>query len=171
MGRLLLSALIALSIAAPVAAHHETPGKSHAVATVTIGEPVKADGKPLAPGTYEVWILSDRPAPGAGAPSGEQRVVELYQNGKMMAREVAEVFPAGERPIGTSGTGSRMSRAAVQKLRGGEFIRIVINDATGRYLIHLPTASFSEPAPQPQSPSRVEVPPAVQAPQSTQPQK
>jgi hypothetical protein len=159
MSRLLLSALATVALATPVVAHHETPGKSHAVATVTITEPVKADGKPLAPGTYEVWILDDQPNL-TGASSTAQRVVELHQNGKMVAREVAEVFGAGERPVGTSGsTGGKMQKAAVQKLRGGEFLRVSINDATGRYLIHLPTASFSEPAPQPESPSRVELPP------------
>ena len=173
MTRLLLSTLAALALTAPVAAHHETPGKSHAVATVTISEPVKADGKLLAPGTYEVWILDDRPDLGAGAPSSAQRVVELHQNGQMVAKEVAEVLPAGERPLGTSGAaGSRLGKAVVQKLRGGEFLRIAINDASGRYLIHLPTAAFSEPAPVPQSPSRVEVPPAdVDVPQSAPPQR
>src|SRR5262245_28343127 len=173
MRRLLLSSIAAFAVAWPVAAHHETPGKSHAVATVTITEPVKAGGKPLAPGTYEVWILDERPDVGAGAPSNAQRVVELHQNGKMVAKEVAEVFAAGERPIGTSGTaGSPMGKAVVQKLRGGEFLRISITDASGRYLIHLPTAAFSEPAPQPQSPSRVEVPPAdVVVPQSAPPQR
>ena len=161
---------MAVALIAPVAAHHETQGKSHAVATFTITEPVKADGKPLPPGTYEVWILNDRPDLGAGAPSNAQRVVELYQNGKMVAREVAEVFSAGERPIGTSGaTGTGLRKAAVEKLKGGEYIRVAINDAGARYLIHLPTAAFSEPAPQPQSPSRVEVPPA--AAQPTQPQQ
>jgi len=110
MSRLMLSTLAAVSLAAPIAAHHETPGKSHAVATVTISEAVKADGKPLAPGTYEVWILDDRPDLGAGAPSNAQRVVELYQNGKMMAREVAEVFPAGERPVGTSARASGFTK-------------------------------------------------------------
>ena len=104
MSRLLLSAIAAVVIAAPVAAHHETAGKSHAVATVTITEPVRADGKPLPAGTYEVWILDDRPNLGAGAPSNAQRVVELYQNGKMVAKEIAEVFPASERPVGTSGS-------------------------------------------------------------------
>jgi len=173
MSRLLFSTLAALAIAAPAAAHHDTPGKSHAVATVTITETVKADGKALAPGTYEVWILDDRPNLGAGAPSDAQRVVELHQNGKMVTREVAEYFAAGERPVGTSGTtGSRMGKATVQKLRGGEYLRIAINDASGRYLIHLPTASFSEPAPQPQTPSRVEVPPAaVEVPQPKEPQQ
>lgn len=173
MSRLLLSSALAVALVAPVAAHHETAGKSHAVATVTITEPVKADGKPLAPGTYEVWILDDRPNLGAGEPSNAQRVVELHQNGKMVAREVAEVFPASERPVGTSGaTGQGLRKAAVEKLKGGEYLRVAINDAGARYLIHLPTSAFSEPAPQPQAPSRVEVPPAaVAAPQSTQPQK
>lgn len=161
MNRLLLSVFAVLAFALPAAAHHDTPGKSHAVATVTIPEPVKADGKPLAAGTYEVWILDDHPNLGAGAPSNAQRVVELHQNGKTVATEVAEVFAPGERPVGTSGTtGTRQSKAVVQKLRGGEFLRIAINDASGRYLIHLPTAAFSEAAPVPQTPARVEVPPA-----------
>jgi hypothetical protein len=182
MSRLLLSATVAAALATPVAAHHETPGKSHAVATFTIAEQVKAGGKPLAPGTYEVWILDESPDLGAGAPSNAQRVVELYQNGKMVAREVAEVFPAtssedaakaNEQPAGTSGTSARgLRRAAVEKLRGGEYVRVVINDAGARYLIHLPTAAFSEPAPQPQAPSRIELPPAdAGTPQSTQPAK
>lgn len=173
MSRLLLSAIATLALATPAIAHHETPGKSHAVATVTITEPVKADGKPLAPGTYEVWILDDRPDLGAGAPSSAQRVVELHQNGRMVAKEVAEVFPPDERSTGTSGTSEpRMGKAVVQKLRGGEFLRIEINDASGRYLIHLPTAAFSEPAPQPQTPSRVELPPAdADVPQPAPPQR
>jgi hypothetical protein len=172
MSRLLLSTLVALAIATPAVAHHETAGKSHAVATVAITEPVKADGKPLAPGTYEVWILDDRPTLGAGAPSNAQRIVEFHQNGKMVASEVAEVFAPGERPVGTSGTtGSRMGKAAVQKLQGGEFVRIAFNDASGRYLIHLPTANYSGPLPQPQAPSRVELPPAVEVPQSKEPQQ
>ena len=172
MHRLLLSSVAVLALAAPLAAHHETAGKSHAVATVTITEPVKANGQPLAPGKYEVWILNDRPAT-AGEPSNAQRVVELHQNGKMVAKDVAEVFGATERPVGTSGTtGSRMGKAVVQKLRGGEFLRIAISDGGARYLIHLPTANFSEPAPQPQAPSRVELPPTPAAdPQPAPPQQ
>jgi hypothetical protein len=169
MNRLLLSAVAAVALAAPAAAHHDTVGKSHAVATVTITEAVKADGQPLAPGTYEVWILDDKPNL-TGAASSAQRVVELHQNGKMVAREVAEVFPSSNQPVGTSGTASgttsRMGKAAVQKLRGGEFVRIAISDGGARYLIHLPTAGFSEPAPQPQAPSRLELPPAAEAPKS-----
>jgi hypothetical protein len=64
-----------------------------------------------------------------------------------------------------------MGKAVVQKLRGGEFVRVAITDGGARYLIHLPTTSFSEPAPQPQAPSRVELPPAADAPQSPPPQQ
>ncbi len=169
MSRLLLSMIAAATLAVPAAAHHTTPGKSHAVATVTLNETVKADGKPLAPGTYEVWILDEHPSVNAGAPSNAQRVVELHQNGKMVVREVAEVFGSGERPTGTSGTtGSRMGKAVVQKLQGGEFVRIAISDAGARYLIHLPTAAFSEPTPQPQEPSRVVLPAPTGSSQPTQ---
>ena len=173
MNRILLCTVAAFALAVPVAAHHETAGKSHAVATVTIAEPVKADGKPLAPGTYEVWILNEQPDLKAGAPSSAQRVVELHQNGKAVAREIAEVFTSAERPVGTSGTtGSRMGKAVVQKLQGGEFLRIAITDAGARYLIHLPTASFSQPAPQPQAPSRLEIPPsAAEPPPAPEPQR
>jgi hypothetical protein len=165
MNRILLCTVTAFALAVPLAAHHETAGKSHALATVTIAEPVKAGGKPLAPGTYEVWILNEQPDVKAGAPSSAQRVVELHQNGKAVASEIAEVFTSGERPIGTSGTaGSRMGKAAVQKLQGGEYLRIAITDGGARYLIHLPTASFSQPAPQPQAPSRVEIPPSAAEP-------
>jgi len=160
--------IAAATLAAPAAAHHTTPGKSHAVATVTLKEPVKADGKPLAAGTYEVWILDEQPNVNAGATSTAQRIVELHQNGKMVATEVAEVF-GSERPIGTSGTtGSRMGKAVVQKLQGGEFVRIAISDAGARYLIHLPTAAFSEPTPQPQAPSRVVLPGPTGSSQPTQ---
>jgi hypothetical protein len=166
MSRLLLC-MFAAALAAPVAAHHQTPGKSHAVATVTITEPVKAGGKPLAPGTYEVWILEQQPDLNAGAPSNAQRVVELHQGGRMVATDVAEVFPS-EQSVGTSGT-TGMAKAVVQKLRGGEFLRIAINDAGARYLIHLPTEAFSEPTPQPQAPSRVVLPPAETGNQTTPP--
>ncbi len=158
MSRLLLCMCAAALLAAPAAGHHQTPGKSHAVATVTIAEPVKAGGRPLAPGTYEVWILDQHPELNAGAPSNAQRVVELHQGGKVVATDVAEVF-ASERSGGTAGSAG-MAKAVVQKLRGGEFLRIAINDAGARYLIHLPTEAFSEPAPQPQAPSRVVLPPA-----------
>lgn len=183
MSRLLLSLAAAAAMAAPAVAHHETPGKSHAVATVTITEQVRAGGKPLAPGTYEIWISDERPQIEGVEGTLAQRVVEFVQNGKTVARDVAEVFAGdadefrgpgeSEAVVGTSGVRSGgMGKAVVQKLRTGDFVRIAVNDGGARYLIHLPTANFSAPEPQPQSPSRIELPPpAAEAPQPAQPQR
>ncbi len=152
MNRLLLSLIAAAALTSAAWAHHETPGKSHAVATVTIPQQVWADGKPLPPGTYEVWILG-RPKVNPGdLTSDAQRAVELRQNGKVVGTEVAEVIASGDRPVGTSGTaGTPMGKAVVQKLLVGEFLRISISDAGSRYLIHLPTETFFDSATPPPS--------------------
>ncbi len=147
MSRLLLSCAVAgLLSGSSVWAHHTVPGRTHP--TVRITQSVMADGKPLAPGTYEVWITDERPSTGAGT-SDAQRVVELAQNGQVVAREIAEVFPrAGRDTVGTSGS-TGASRARVERLKEGDFVRISINESDGRYLIHLPTGSSPAPAPAP----------------------
>jgi hypothetical protein len=78
------------------------------------------------------------------------------QGGKVVAREIAEVFAAGERAVGTSGS-TGASSAQVQRLSGGEFVRVAITEGGSRYLIHLPTGELKQPAPQPQAPSRIEI--------------
>jgi hypothetical protein len=164
MSRLLLSCAVAGLFGVTSAwAHHTMPGRTHP--TVTITQSVMADGKPLAAGTYEIWITNERPDVGAGAPSEAQRVVEFAQNNQVVARTIAEVFPRrGGEAVGTSGnTGA--GRARVEMLKSGEFVRVSINDAAGRFLIHLPTGPLNEPAPQPQSPSRIVLPPQGQLPQ------
>jgi hypothetical protein len=111
------------------------------MATIHLTERVLADGKPLLPGTYEVIITDERPTSGAGTPLESQRWVEFVQNRQLIARELAELFPVAERPVGTSGS-SRTS-AVVQRLRGDEFVRVVVSDGDARYLIHLPTGAAS----------------------------
>ena len=155
MSRVLLSCFIGVFFAGALAsAHHTVPGRNHP--TVTLTQQVLADGKPLAPGKYEVTITDERPMTGAGAPSDGQRVVEFMQGGKVVAREIAEVSSGGERPVGTSGSAGRAS-AQVQTLSGGEFVRVAITEGGTRYLIHLPTGALKQPAPQPQAPSRIEI--------------
>lgn len=140
MTRQLLLSSVAIGFlgAGSAAAHHTTPGAAHTMATVRITEPVLAEGKPLAPGTYEVIVTDEHPPLEAGTPSENQRWVEFVQNRRVIAREIAEVFPASEQAVvGTSG--SHDARAVVQRLRGDEFLRIAVNDGGARYLIHLPT--------------------------------
>jgi hypothetical protein len=153
MTRAILGCFVAVFCGgAALSAHHTVPGRAHP--TVTIGQSVLAEGKPLAAGKYEIWITEERPA-GAAA-SAAQRVVEFVQNGKVVARETAEVFGPGERPVGTSGAAGRVS-AQVQTLRGGEFVRVAVTDGGTRYLIHLATGELKQAAPQPQTPGRIEI--------------
>jgi len=169
MSRLLFSFIMAGALGAgSVWAHHTTPGRSHAVATVTITQQVMAGGEPLAPGTYEVWIGDEKPVID-GVASEMQRVVEFRRDGQVVRTEIAELMPPPQRTEGTVGTtapvgvgttgGAGMAKAQVQTLRSGEFVRISITDGGVRYLIHLPTEQFHEPAPQPQPKTRIELPP------------
>lgn len=171
MSRLLFSFVIAGALGAgSVWAHHETPGRSHAVATVTIDQQVLAGGEPLAPGTYEIWISGEKPVID-GVTSDLQRVVEFRRDGQVVRTEIAELMPppqgTSEGTVGTTaavgsvGTAGRagMAKAQVQTLRSGEFVRVSIIDGGVRYLIHLPTEALNEPAPQPQPKTRIELPP------------
>ena len=162
MTRKLLSCAVAAMLATTaVAAQPDRPGTSHAVATVTIAQPVMADGQPLAPGKYEVRILDDSPAVNSVS-SAAQRIVEFVQNGKTIGRDVAEFFEAAPSAAATVGTaGSATGKAVVQTLKGGEFVRIAITNAAGRILIHLPTEQFSQPEPRPDPPARIELPPQL----------
>ena len=154
MSRILLSCVVAGLLGTATAwAHHTVPGRTHP--TVTISQEVMADGKPLAAGTYDIYVTDERPSTGAGV-TDAQRVVEFAQKGEVVGRTLAEVFPVvREGAVGTSGS-TASTRATAQVLRGGEFLRVSFSDEDGRYLIHLPTGPLNEPAPQPQSPSRIE---------------
>jgi hypothetical protein len=90
--------------------------------------------------------------------------VELVQHDKVVARTIAEIFPrTGRDAVGTSGSAAT-SPVRAEILRSGEFLRLSFTDADARYLIHLPTGPLNGPAPQPQAPSRIELPPQTPAP-------
>jgi len=55
----------------------------------------------------------------------------------VVARDVAELMPGLSGPVGTSGSSGRPS---VQKLKGGDFLRISKDQNGERYLIHLRVA-------------------------------
>jgi hypothetical protein len=137
--RLLLSCAVASSLGAGSTwAHHTEAGRTHPVVTnVRITEPVLASNKPLPPGTYELVVTDQRPTAVSGEPNESQRWVEFVANGMVVAREIAEVFPADERPVGTSSS-SAAPRAVVQRLKGDEFVRVAVNGDDARYLVHLP---------------------------------
>jgi hypothetical protein len=137
--RLLFSCMLMASLGIPdVWAHHQVAGRVHpAVTTVRITQPVLAGGQPLAAGTYELVVTDERPPAPSGEPNESQRWVEFLSGRQVVAREIAEVFPASERPIGTS-SASGAPRAVVQRLKTDNIMRVAVNTADARYLIHMP---------------------------------
>ena len=137
--RVLLSCLVAGSFGAGNAwAHHTVAGRVHPVmTTVQITQPVLAGGQPLAPGTYELIVTDESPAIEAGRSNETQRWVEFVRDRMVVARELAEVFPHPETPVGTSGAPGA-SRAIVQKLKADDFVRVSVNAPNARYLVYLP---------------------------------
>ena len=135
----LVSCLIAGTIGAGTAWAQQAPsgGVHPVVSSVRINHTVMAGKQPLAPGTYELVVTDDRPSSPNGEPNESQRYVEFVQSGMVVAREVAEVFPATERPVGTS-SASGAPKAVVEILKGEEFVRVAVNGRDSRYLIHLP---------------------------------
>jgi len=110
--------------------------------TVSITQPVLANGQPFPPGTYDVRLTDEYLPPNPGqSPEGEQ-VVEFVKDGMVVARGAAEVLPMSD-AVGTSGGASispNASKLRVEKLKGDEFIRISTVRDGKRYLIYLPIA-------------------------------
>jgi hypothetical protein len=137
--RVLFSCLVVGSFGVGNAgAHHAVAGRVHPVmTTVRIMQPVLAGGQPLAPGTYELIVTDESPATQHRQPNESQRWVEFVRDGMVVAREIAEVFPHPETPVGTS-SASDAPRAVIQKLKADDFVRISVNAPNARYLVYLP---------------------------------
>ena len=118
-------------------AHHAAA----TLGTVTITQPVMAEGKMLQPGTYELRDTGEHPMPLPGQSPDAQAYIEILSNGMVVAREIAEVMSGTPQAVGTSGatSGGAGTRLRAQMLRGGDFMRIAANHGGERYLIHLPT--------------------------------
>lgn len=111
---------------------------ANVLATVRITAAVLADGAPLLPGTYEIRLTDQRPAPAPGQSPEARLWVEFIANGKVVAREAAEVLRDGDLPaVGASSVPAR-SGTRVEMLKGGEFLRISVKRDHERYLIYLP---------------------------------
>jgi hypothetical protein len=119
--------------AATVAFAHHAPGS---LGTVRITEAVMAGGTTLQPGTYEMRDTGEHLSPLPGQSPDAMVWVEFVSNGKVVARDGAELM-ASERPVGTSGGASSASRPRVDRLKDHEFVRISTYRDGSRYLIHL----------------------------------
>src|SRR5262245_30793525 len=109
--------------------------------SVTIGKKVMADGKPLAPGTYQVRLTSDAPKPGVGQAPDAEKYVEFLKGGKVVAREVATVIGKDDIAKVAKGKAPAPGTVKAELLKGGDYYRVWINRGGNNYLINLPTGA------------------------------
>jgi hypothetical protein len=110
-----------------------------ALGPVHIPKAVKADGKPLAPGTYQVRLTAQTATPEAkGATPSLERWVEFVKGGKVAGREVVSIVPQSEIDKVQKDSPPRPNQAKVELLKGGDYMRLWINKGGNHYLVHLP---------------------------------
>jgi hypothetical protein len=106
--------------------------------TVRLAKGVKADGKELPAGTYQVRLTADEAKPDAkGSSEILERWVEFVKGGKVVGREVVSIVPANEAKLVQKDTPPPSGGSKVEALKGGDYTRVWINKAGNYYLVHL----------------------------------
>ena len=119
----------------------EAPAGDIALGRVILAKSVKADGKPLSAGAYQVRLTAQNASPVAkGESEGLERWVEFLQGGKVKGREVVSIVPQSEIRQVQKDAPPRANGSKVELLKGGDFVRVWINKGGNHYLLHLPTA-------------------------------
>jgi hypothetical protein len=110
-----------------------------ALGSVHIPKGVKADGKALASGTYQVRLTPQAASPDAkGASPSLERWVEFVKGGKVAGREVVTIIPQSEIDKVQKDTPPHANSSKVETLKGGDYVRLWINKGGNHYLVHFP---------------------------------
>jgi hypothetical protein len=108
---------------------------------VRLPKPVKADGKPLPPGAYQIRLTAQNATPEAkGETPASERWAEFLKNGKVVGREVVTIIPQSEIAHVQKDPPPKPNGAKVETLKGGQYERVWINKGGNHYLIHLPVS-------------------------------
>ena len=123
------------------AATPTAPTGEIALGAVHLPKGVKADGKTLSAGTYQVRLTAQQASPDAkGETAGLERWVEFMQKGQVKGREVVSIVPQSEIDKVQKDTPPHANTSKVEMLKGGDYVRVWINKGGNHYLIHLPPA-------------------------------
>jgi len=132
--------------AAPKAQPESAPAPSIPTSEMQLGsvhltKGVKADGKPLAAGTYQLRLTAQAATPDAkGQTPSSERWVEFLQRGQVKGREVVTIVPQSEIDKVQKDTPPHANASKVEMLKGGDYMRVWINRGGNHYLLHLPAA-------------------------------
>jgi hypothetical protein len=115
------------------------PAGDMTLGSVHIPKNVKADGKALPAGTYQVRLTPQTASPDAkGQTATLERWVEFTKGGKVEGREVVTIIPNSEIAKVQKDTPPAANSAKVETLKGGDYMRLWIRKGTNHYLVHFP---------------------------------
>ena len=127
--------------AQPNTAEEPTAPGAMMLGTVRLPKGVKADGKEIAAGSYQVRLTADEAKPDArGSSEKLERWVEFVKGGTVVGREVVSIVPANEAKLVQKDTPPPSGGAKVETLKGGDYVRVWINRGGNYYLVHLPNS-------------------------------
>jgi hypothetical protein len=107
--------------------------------TVRLPKSIKADGKPLAAGTYQVRLTPQTASPAArGQTPALERWAEFVKGGQVVGREVVTIIPQSEISKVQKDSPPPSGGAKVETLKGGDYVRVWINRGGTHYLMHFP---------------------------------
>ena len=116
-----------------------------ALGTVRLPKGLKADGKELPAGTYQVRLTADEAKPDAkGSSEVLERWVEFVQGGQGQGTRGRLDRPGQRGQARPEGHARRPSGGSkVETLKGGDYVRVWINKGGNYYLVHLPTGAVT----------------------------
>lgn len=121
----------------PTEATPSAPEGQLALGSVHLPKGVKADGKSLPAGTYQVRLTPEQANPPAkGQTPTLERWAEFVKGGKVVGREVVTVIPQGEIGKVQKDAPPRAGGSKVETLKGGDYLRVWINRGGNHYLLH-----------------------------------
>ena len=142
MKHMILTGILAAMLVVPaLPAQAQASKASTSLGSVTLNKKVMADGKPLAPGTYQVRLTGDAPKPGVGQTAEGETYVEFVKGGQVVAREVATVVSNADIGSMVKWTKPAMNSVRVDTLKGNDYVRVWINRSGNNYLINLPAGA------------------------------
>jgi hypothetical protein len=105
--------------------------------TVHIGKAVKADGQPLAPGTYQMRVTErEASPPAAGQTPQFERWAEFLQGGQVKGREVVTIVTADAAKQVMKERNPPQGGYRADVLKGGDYYRIWYRKGGNHYLVH-----------------------------------
>ncbi len=141
MKKVLFAAALVLSLVSPMASV-SAQTKPTSLGSVTLNHKVKADGQPLAAGTYTLRLTDEAPPkPGVGQTAEAERYVEFVKGGKVVAKEVATVISDADVKTVVKGPAPARGGVRVDLLKGNDYVRVWINRGGNNYLINLPAGA------------------------------